>query len=312
MGRTKIESAKIEQWIGFSSVELDLNIRGWSLRRMGYFNSHDKLVEVYYVTNLKIALKALNTYLASHEFLVGNSVTLADIITTCNLLYGFKWLMPKVFTSKFPHVEKYFWAMIDQPNFKKVTGEVKQAAAVIPLSLAMKPERPKEAKPKAVSKNEEVPKPVTTEKEEAKPENPIDAPTKMVLDDWKKLYSDIKTKSSLSEAAIKGFWDMFAAESYSLWFCDYKHNDKNERPVATMDMVKDFLRSLKLIRAYTFGKILITGTQVSDLLIDYCKESYEMTKVGLSVDDQKKRVIQMIKSEDPFEDEEIVHDFCFM
>ncbi|GKC02999.1 elongation factor 1-gamma-like protein [Tanacetum coccineum] len=95
----------------------------------------------------------------------------------------------------------------------------------------------------------------------------------------------------------------------------------------TMDMVKAFLIRLDLAREYTFGKILIIGSKppyqvkgfwlfhphmVTDLAIERCKESHEITEVDLSVEDQKTRVTQMIKSEDPFEDEEIVHEFCFM
>ncbi|GKC02998.1 glutathione S-transferase [Tanacetum coccineum] len=197
--RTKFEFAQIEQWVGFSTVELDLNLRGWALLRLGYFN-YDEHFEAHYIKKLKNALDGLNTHLASHEFLVGNSVTLADIITTCNLLYGFEWLMTKVFTSEFPHVEKYLWDMIDQPNFKKVTGEVKQADVVIPLSEVMKREQPKVEKPNRRRFRNLTKYP----KEEAKPENPLDLPSNMVLDDWKKLYSQTKTKSRLSEAAIEG------------------------------------------------------------------------------------------------------------
>ena len=46
--------------------------------------------------------------------------------TTCNLYIGFTQLMTKSFISEFPYVERYFWTMVNQPNFKKVLGEVKQ------------------------------------------------------------------------------------------------------------------------------------------------------------------------------------------
>ncbi|KAI3805166.1 hypothetical protein L1987_27282 [Smallanthus sonchifolius] len=62
-------------------------------------------VEEAAIVDLKRALGALNTYLATHNFLVGDDVTLADIIMTCNLYAGFKVMMTKTFTSEFPHVE---------------------------------------------------------------------------------------------------------------------------------------------------------------------------------------------------------------
>ena len=70
-------------------------------------------VEEFAITSLKRALGALNTHLASNTYLVGHSVSLADIITTCNLYLGFS------------HVERYFWTMVNQPTFKKILGEVK-------------------------------------------------------------------------------------------------------------------------------------------------------------------------------------------
>ncbi|GJT27939.1 elongation factor 1-gamma-like protein [Tanacetum coccineum] len=176
LGSSAVECGQIEQWIAFSSFELDANLRGWVLPRLGYAN-YIKPVEESYVANTKRVLTALNTHLATHTFLVGDSVTLADIITTCNLLYGIKMLMPKSFTSEYPNVERYFWTMVDQPNFKKVIGEVKQVEAVLPLPSAKKSEQPKEVIPKAKPRNVEAPKPAVEEEEEApkpKAKNPLD------------------------------------------------------------------------------------------------------------------------------------------
>lgn len=125
--------------------------------------------------------------------------------------------MTKSFTSEFPHVERYFWTMVNQPNFSKILGEVTQTTSVPPVPSTKKPApQPKEpAKPKrkdepkkevkkepakpredAVAEEEEAPKP--------KPKNPLDLlpPSKMVLDDWKRLYSN--TKTNFREVAIKG------------------------------------------------------------------------------------------------------------
>ena len=167
------------------------------------------------ISALKRALGALNLHLTSNTYLVGHSVTLADIIMTCNLYPGFSHVMTKSFTSEFPHVERYFWTMVNQPNVKKVMGEVKQAESVVPVTK--KPSQPKEptkskskdepkkevqekepAKPKAepAAEEEEAPKP--------KPKNPLDLlpPSKMIIDDWKRLYSN--TKTNFREVAIKG------------------------------------------------------------------------------------------------------------
>lgn len=164
------------------------------------------------IAGLKRALGALNTHLAFNTYLVGHSVTLADIIMTCTLAFGFSRILTKSFTSEFPHVERYFWTMVNQPNFSKIMGEVKQTDSVPPVPSAKKPAPAKEAaKPKAKDepKKEAVkPKPeeVAEEEEAPKPKakNPLDLlpPSKMVLDDWKRLYSN--TKTNFREVAVKG------------------------------------------------------------------------------------------------------------
>lgn len=168
------------------------------------------------IAALKRALDALNSHLASNTYLVGHSVTLADIVMTCNLLLGFNHLMTKAFTSEFPHVERYFWTMVNQPNFKKIIGEAKQAESVMPVQSAKKPSQPKESakpKPKDEPKKEakkevqkEPAKPAEEEEEapKPKPKNPLDLlpPSKMILDEWKRLYSN--TKTNFREVAIKG------------------------------------------------------------------------------------------------------------
>ncbi|KAF9604691.1 hypothetical protein IFM89_009127 [Coptis chinensis] len=53
--------------------------------------------------------------------------------------------MIKTFTSEFRHVERYFWTMVNQPNFSKVLGEVKQAESIPPVASAKKPAPAKES-----------------------------------------------------------------------------------------------------------------------------------------------------------------------
>ncbi|MFS7979192.1 putative elongation factor 1B gamma, glutathione S-transferase, Thioredoxin-like superfamily [Helianthus anomalus] len=294
-GSSPIEYGQIEQWIDFSAFEFDLNIRGWYISRLGYGN-YIKSVEENCISGLKRGLDALNKYLASHTFLVGDGITLADIITTCNMFMAFKLLTPKSFTSEYPHVERYFWTMINQPNFRKIVGEFKQTEAVIPLSSAKKTEAKPKPEPKKEVKKKEAPKP--------KPKNLLELlPTsKMVLDDWKRLYSN--TKSNFREVAIK--------EGYSLWFCDYKYNDENTVSFVTMNKVGGFLQRMDLARKYAFGKMLIIGNEppfkvkglplfrgpeIPKFVMDECydMELYEWTNVDLSDEAERERVNQMIE-----------------
>lgn len=337
-GSSQIEYGQIEQWIDFSSLEIDANIMRWFVPRIG-FAQYLPPAEEAAIQALKRALGALNTHLASNTFLVGHSVTLADIITTCNLVLGFTRIMTKDFTREFPHVERYFWTMVNQPNFHKILGEVKQTDSVPAVS---QPGKKKEAakkdepKKKEVEKKKDVekPKPAPAEvvEEEAPPKpkakNALDLlpPSTMVLDDWKRLYSN--TKSNFREVAIKGFWDMYDPEGYSLWFCDYKYNDENTVSFVTLNKVGGFLQRMDLARKYAFGKMLVIGNaapfkvkglwlfrgqEIPQFIMDECydMELYDWTKVDVSDEAQKERVNQMIEDAEPFEGEALLDAKCF-
>ncbi|WCJ18638.1 Elongation factor 1-gamma [Euphorbia peplus] len=334
LGSSPIDYAHIEQWIDFSSLEIDAHILGWLKPRMGY-GPHLPPVEEAFLAALKRALGALNTYLASSTFLVGHAVSLADIIVTCNLYLGFTRFLTKSVTSEFPHVERYFWTMVNQPNFKKILGEVQQTESVPPVQKnpAAQPAKSKPEPKKEAKKEKETPKPKEAAEEEAeapkpKAKNPLDLlpPSKMVLDDWKRLYSN--TKTNFREVAIKGFWDMYDPEGYSLWFCDYKYNDENTVSFVTLNKVGGFLQRMDLARKYAFGKMLVIGSsppfkvkglwlfrgqEVPQFVIDECydMELYEWTKVDLSDEAQKERVNQMIEDFEPFEGEALLDAKCF-
>ncbi|KAL0013091.1 hypothetical protein SO802_000160 [Lithocarpus litseifolius] len=338
-GSSLIGYAHIEQWIDFATLEIDAHVLSWYRLRTGR-DVYLPPAEEQAITSLKRALDALNAHLASNTFLVGHSVTLADIITTCNLYLGFAYLMTKSFTSEFPHVERYFWTMVNQPNFKKIMGEVKQAESVVPITK--KPSQPKESakpkpkpkdEPKKEAKKEEPvkPKPDAGEEEEApkpKPKNPLDLlpPSKMILDDWKRLYSN--TKTNFREVAIKGFWDMYDPEGYSLWFCDYKYNDENTVSFVTLNKVGGFLQRMDLARKYAFGKMLVIGSEppfkvkglwlfrgqeIPQFVLDECydMELYEWKKVDITDEEQKERVSQMIEDYEPFEGQPLLDAKCF-
>lgn len=332
-GSSLIDYAHIEQWMDMAATEIDAGIAKWLYPRLGY-GVYLPPAEEAAITGLKRSLGALNTHLASNTYLVGHSVTLADIVMACNLSIGFKNVMTKTFTSEFPHVERYFWTLVNQPNFKKVIGEVKQADSIPPVQSGKKPAQPKESKPKAEPKKEvkkEAPKPAEDEEEAApkpKAKNPLDLlpPSKMVLDDWKRLYSN--TKSNFREVAIGGFWDMYDPEGYSLWFCDYKYQDENTVSFVTLNKVGGFLQRMDLARKYAFGKMLIIGSeppfkvkglwlfrgqQIPQFIIDECydMELYEWTKVDISDEAQKERVSQMIEDFEPFEGETLLDAKCF-
>ncbi|CAL5338659.1 unnamed protein product [Camellia sinensis] len=140
------QTLKLKQLTVQTLAETDKELDVTNVRELEDFliNECMHVAEEAAIAALKRALGALSVHLASNTYLVGHAVTLADIIMTCNLFPGFTNVMTKSFTAEFPHVERYYWTMVNQPNFKKVIGEVKQAE-IITVVFAKKPTQPKEA-----------------------------------------------------------------------------------------------------------------------------------------------------------------------
>eukprot|EP00270_Netrium_digitus_P006149 TRINITY_DN183_c0_g1_i2.p1 TRINITY_DN183_c0_g1~~TRINITY_DN183_c0_g1_i2.p1 ORF type:complete len:445 (-),score=167.06 TRINITY_DN183_c0_g1_i2:397-1731(-) len=361
-GNTLLEMGQIESWIDFATNELDTPLSRWGNPLHGY-GSRIPEVEVAAIATSKRGLAALNGHLAGHTYLVGDTVTLADIVAACSLYNAIRGLLSEEFMKEYPHVQRYFFTLANHPHFKKYFGDVKQCAAVptevlkpsqvlnppaaVPAAKAApakeKPAAPvAEKKPKekaaAPEKKPEEPKPAAPapaaddeEEAEKKPKakNPLDLlpPSPMVLDAWKRLYSNTKAKD-FREVAIKGFWEMFDAEGYSLWFCNYKYNDENQVKFVTLNKVSGFLQRMDLVRKYGFAKMcilgkdlpfvikgvwLFRGQEIPPFVLEevYDMELYEWKKVDLEDAEQKELVNQYFEEPDEIQGLELVEAKCF-
>lgn len=121
--------------------------------------------------------------------------------------------------------------MHHQPIYSAVAGEPNF------IDEAMKYQPPKKEpapKKEQTPKKEQAPKPKAKEaadeaeeeeeKPAPKPKHPLEALGKaeMILDDWKRKYSNEDTRS----VALPWFWEKYKPEEYSLFRVDYKYNDE--------------------------------------------------------------------------------------
>ena len=86
----------------------------------------------------------------------------------------------------------------------KAEAAPKAAAAKKPAKEEEEDEEPQQEAPKAKHPLEALPKPT------------------LILDDWKRKYSNEETR----EVALPWFWEQYKPEDYSLWRVDYKYNDE--------------------------------------------------------------------------------------
>jgi elongation factor 1-gamma len=260
----------VNQWIDFGSNEIEAVIANWIYPIYGIIPYNKANVDKS-KADLKKTLEVLNNHLLGNTFLVGEHITLADIAVCCSLYSPFTLLCDPSFRAPFGNVLRWFNTLVNQPQFVKVLGTVKlaeqeakpQAAAGAAKEEKKKEEKkeaPKKEAPKKAAKEEDEEEEDDTPKEE-KPKGPhwTDslAPTTMVMDAWKRCYSNNDTRG----VAMPEFWKMFDPSGYSLWFCHYKFQDELEKVFMTANLISGFFQRLDRARKFSFGNVLIFGQE---------------------------------------------------
>jgi len=269
-GDNEFHEALVNQWIDFATSEIDLPAGVWLYPILGYIEYNAEATNLA-KGDIRKVLQILNEHLTTRTFLVGERLSLADIVVATSLVYLFKHVLDVGFRKPFSHVLRWFNTLVNQQNFLDVIGEVTLctkmavAAGAKDAPKEEKKEKPKkEAKP-AEPKKEKKEKPKKKEEEEEEEENfdepeppkgsnPLDQlpPTTMVLDEWKRQYSN-----NDGAVSIKWFFDNVDKEGYSVWFCDYLYNKEQTQLFMTCNLVGGFLQRLDKLRKYGFGSVLI-------------------------------------------------------
>ncbi|KAK9834888.1 hypothetical protein WJX81_006700 [Elliptochloris bilobata] len=345
-GASAFEEALVEQWIDFTTTELDAPLLSWILPILGHW-PYDKKKEEGAIAAVKKAMALLDRHLTKNTYLVGHAATLADIVGVCNLYHGYTKLFDEGFRKSFPHVTRWWLTLAHQPAFAAVLGEVKLCQQPMKFTPPKKDAAEKAdgaAKKEAAPKKEKEPKKESAPKKaaaveeedpaEPKPEpkakNPLDELPKstMVLDAWKRLYSNTPG-AKFREIAVNGLWagadipnsptqEHFAGydpEGFSIWFCDYKYPEENTVNYIVMNKVGGFLQRIDYVRKYAFGVMCILkddkgqfpirgvwifrGQGIPPIMLDECYdlELYNWTRVDIADPKQKARVEDMIAEE---------------
>jgi elongation factor 1-gamma len=291
-GRTFFENAQVDSWIDFASHDLELAITLWVYPIIGWAEFNPKLHEQA-VNDVHRALAVLEKHLLSRTYLVGEAITLADIVVVSVLFYAFKLVFGAEVRDTYPSVTRWFYTAVNQPQFAAVLGDVPIAHTVMtakdaPPSASGAGAKAKEAKPKAEkaekpkAEKAEKPKAEKAEKPKAEKEAPAiggvdpanaafldEAPKEkkkdpfaglakspMDLDEWKRTYSNSKTDFY---AVMPWFWEHLDREGYSLWQQKYKFNSENTRDFMTSNLISGFVQRSDEVRRYAFGVMMALG-----------------------------------------------------
>ena len=196
----------------------------------------------------KKALKSvsvLEEHLLVHTFLVGERITLADLFTAGVIARGFQYFFDKKWREQNPNVTRWYETVYNQPIYSAIVGKLEFIDQAIENKAPKTDKQEKPKKEQAAKKEQPKPKAKEVDEEEEeedkpapKPKHPLEVLPKptLVLDDWKRKYSNEETR----EVALPWFWENFKTDEYSIWRCDYKYNDELTQTFMTANLIGTF------------------------------------------------------------------------
>jgi elongation factor 1-gamma len=330
LGANKFDAALIQQYVNFADQEILPAAATWVFPTLGLRQFHkqeaDKAME-----DIKKCMTVLNNALLTRTFLVGERVTLADIAVCCNLVLLYKQVMEPSFRAPFTNVNRWFMTVVNQPQCKKVLGEVKLCDHMAKFDskkyFALHPKKDdkkkdnkakeqhqKDQKPKQEKPKETQDKPKEEEKPKPKADNPLAQlpPTSFNIDAWKKLYMNEDTE----KVSLPHLWENFDREGYSFWFCEYQYNKDLSLTFMTHNLIKGMFQRIEKLMKTCFGTMMVFGKDrdnciagvwilrgqqlVFDLNDSWNIDapSYKWTKMDIDNEDDKKKITDYLMWKD--------------
>jgi len=277
-GADQKAAAQVQQWISFSDNEILPAACTWVFPCLG-ITQYNKQDTERAKEQVKKVLNVLNNHFLTRTFVVGERVTLADISLVCNLQMLYEQVLDDGFRKAYQNVNRWFTTMINQPNVKKVLGDVKLCTKMAQFDAKKyqelhggsgdKKKDKKAAAPKQEkAKPKEAPKPKAAEPEEPpkakEPKDPFASEKKgtMDLDAFKRCYSNSK---DIAGEAVPHFWENFDKEAYSIWVCDYVEPLKGKMKFQVANLIGGFFQRLDKLNKNAFARMIVTeGSEEKD------------------------------------------------
>lgn len=230
--------------------------------------------------DVKQSLDYLNNYLLANTYLVGERLTLADIIVFTNLLHLYQYVLDAEFRQPFGNVTRWFNTILNQPqtlavvkNFQLCTKAIEfdpkkyaefqgKTGATAAKDAAPKKEK-KPAAPAAAAKSakkDDAPEELDAADEalaaEPKSKDPFDAMPKGTFnfDDFKRCYSNEDESKS-----IPYFFEKFDPENYSIWYGEYKYPEELTKVFMSCNLIGGMFQRLDKMRKQAFASCCLFG-----------------------------------------------------
>ncbi|RKO86991.1 hypothetical protein BDK51DRAFT_35188 [Blyttiomyces helicus] len=276
LGKNKKEAALIQQFTAIADTEVAPAATNWLFGILGFYPYNEANAKKG-IDSTRRLVDVLNKHLLKKTFLVGETITLADISLFTAFLPFFTNVFDPVFRAEFKNFTRWFITLSKQPNFSSVIGDVVLAEVVAtPKKVEKKaePKAEKKAEPKAEKKAEKKKKADDDEEDEPsyedekpKEKNPLDLlpPSSFNLDAWKRMYSNNDTRPT----AVDWFWSNYDPAGFSIWKVSYKYQSELTLTFMSSNLIGGFFQRLERARKYAFGSLLVLGEDNKNEIVGY-------------------------------------------
>eukprot|EP00300_Choanocystis_sp_HF-7_P033165 c4545_g1_i1.p1 GENE.c4545_g1_i1~~c4545_g1_i1.p1 ORF type:complete len:465 (-),score=62.67 c4545_g1_i1:101-1495(-) len=299
-GTTPLEGGQVDQWIDFATNEIELPANAWTYPILGAISENKQLTQKAQEDVSKV-MSILDKHLLYKTFLVGERVTLADIVVACTLYLPFVLVFDAKFLAPFGNVLRWFNTLIHQTQFQAVMGDVKlctkqrfagdglgYAPASSSSSDKPKEEKKKEEKPKEEKKKEEKPK--EEKKKEEKPkeekkkeEKPKEEKKKEEKPKEEPAHADEEEEEEAPKPKVKNALDLLPPSPFILdEFKRLYSNSKNIRAQVFPELWAKFDKEgwVWYHCSYKFNDELQKLYMVSNLVSGFLQRLDELRKYG--------------------------------
>ncbi|XP_063692004.1 elongation factor 1-gamma-like [Bolinopsis microptera] len=213
--------------------------------------------------NIKNFMTVLDQHLLNRTYLVGESVTLADLSLAVYMRDLYTMILDENRRNSYVNVTRWFTTIMNQDEVTRVLGQttlcVKPAQFDAKLFQQNNPKQQKNAAPKKEAAKKEAPKKEEAapapKKERSAPFSSLPAP-KLNMDDFKRHYWN-----DPSEVIHKYFDDTFVDGEWSVWKVEYKYQSELVKTTKTNNLVKGMFQRLETMKKYAFGLMYIFGDE---------------------------------------------------
>lgn len=277
-GSNPIDQALVRQYVEFAENEILPSACTWTFPTLG-FRQYNKQDTEKAMNHIKKCLGLLNDLLLTRTFLVGERVTVADITLCCNLVVLYVQVLDPKFREPYGNVNRWFNTCINQPNFKKILGDITLCEKMSTFDNKRYQElHPKEQKgKKSGDKKQATPK--KDEKKDEKESKPAEAPPQpkkekvdlfpdCPVESTSEAFADVKvyyynTVEDYDKHAAHLF-ELFKNENlknFSFWHFEHKYPEENPKKREVATCIEGFINCIEPLRKHVMLNLFYSKHQ---------------------------------------------------